>query len=89
MTLGTPDIPYLAQGGIVPATPGGRLAVVGEGREDEAVMPLSKLAALLGNQRSVLELRSGGGRLEDLLIEILRIAIQGRGGNVQVVLGKG
>ncbi|MFI7547202.1 hypothetical protein [Actinoplanes sp. NPDC049599] len=88
-TFGTPDIPYLAKGGIVPATPGGRLAVVGEGREDEAVMPLSKLAALLGNQRSVLELRSGGGRLEDLLIEILRIAIQGRGGNVQVVLGKG
>lgn len=89
MTLGTPDIPYLAQGGIVPATPGGRLVGVGEGGEAEAVMPLSKLAGLLGSQRSVLELRSSGSRLDDLLIEILRIAIQGRGGNVQLVLGKG
>jgi phage-related protein len=52
VTLYTPDIPYLAEGGIVPATPGGRLARVGE-REDEAVIPLSKLAAMLG--------RGGGG----------------------------
>jgi hypothetical protein len=42
-TIGTPDISYLAKGGIVPATPGGRLAVIGEGGEDEAVIPLSKL----------------------------------------------
>ncbi len=33
-------IPHLAKGGIVPATPGGRLAVIGEGRYDEAVVPL-------------------------------------------------
>jgi hypothetical protein len=38
-----PDLPYLAQGGIVPATPGGRLAVLGEGGQDEAVIPLSQL----------------------------------------------
>lgn len=44
-TLNTPNIPYLAQGGIVPATPGGRLVVIGEGGEDEAVVPLSKLGS--------------------------------------------
>lgn len=46
-TVSTPNIPYLAQGGIVPATAGGRLAVVGEGGEDEAVAPLSKLAGMI------------------------------------------
>ncbi|WP_157641219.1 phage tail tape measure protein [Longispora albida] len=43
-----PDIPMLAKGGIVPATPGGRLAVVGEGGQDEAVIPLNRLAGMLG-----------------------------------------
>lgn len=41
--VGELSIPRLAQGGIVPATSGGRLALVGEGGEDEAVIPLSKL----------------------------------------------
>lgn len=35
-----PDIPYLAGGGIVKARPGGTLAVLGEGGQDEAVVPL-------------------------------------------------
>lgn len=34
--------PALAEGGIVPATPGGRLVRVGEGGEDEEIRPLSK-----------------------------------------------
>jgi hypothetical protein len=38
-----PRVPYLAKGGIVPATPGGRLVKVAEGGEDEIVAPLSKL----------------------------------------------
>jgi hypothetical protein len=47
ITLSTPNIPYLAQGGIVPATPGGRLVRAGEGGQDEAIAPLSKLAGML------------------------------------------
>jgi hypothetical protein len=35
-----PNIPLLAQGGVVPQTPGGVLALLGEGRHDEAVVPL-------------------------------------------------
>lgn len=39
-TIGVPNIPRLAQGGIVKAAAGGRLALVGEGGRDEAVVPL-------------------------------------------------
>ncbi|MDT0377224.1 hypothetical protein RM572_00340 [Streptomyces sp. DSM 42041] len=38
---------------------------------------------------AVLEIRSGGSRMDDLLLELLRRAIRVRGGNVQVVLGGG
>ena len=48
--LGT--IPHLAKGGIVPATPGGRLVRVAEAGEDEAVIPLSKAHGLLGGSGS-------------------------------------
>ncbi|MFJ8446830.1 hypothetical protein [[Kitasatospora] papulosa] len=44
VTLSTPDIPYLADGGI---TTGPTLAMIGEGREDEAVLPLSRLDGML------------------------------------------
>jgi hypothetical protein len=37
----------------------------------------------------VLEVRSGGSKLDDLLVEILRKAIRVRGGNVQAVIGQG
>ncbi|HCA85328.1 MAG TPA: hypothetical protein DEQ61_07425 [Streptomyces sp.] len=44
LTLSTPNIPYLAEGGI---TTGPTLAMIGEGREQEAVLPLSKLDGML------------------------------------------
>lgn len=47
VTLSTPNISFLAAGGIVPATPGGRLAVLGEGGRDEAVAPLDRLEAMI------------------------------------------
>lgn len=40
-TIGVPNIPQLAHGGIVKASPGGTLVNVGEGGRDEAVVPLS------------------------------------------------
>lgn len=45
--IGVPQIPYLATGGIVPSTRGGRLVVAGDGGEDEWVVPESKMASLL------------------------------------------
>ena len=49
----TPNIPLLAQGGIVKKRPGGMLAMIGEGKYDEAVIPLNSSAG-----RSALD---GGG----------------------------
>lgn len=46
MPLG--HIPALAEGGIVPATPGGRLVRVAEAGQAEAVVPLSKMAGMGG-----------------------------------------
>ncbi|MFD5724651.1 hypothetical protein ACFWMT_00930 [Streptomyces sp. NPDC058368] len=55
--LDTPDIPYLAEGGV---TTGPTLAMIGEGNEDEVVAPLSKLDGML---RSVANsVRSTGGQ---------------------------
>jgi phage-related protein len=44
-------VPRLAQGGVVPATPGGRLVRVAEAGEDEAVIPLSKLGNIQGGSK--------------------------------------
>ncbi|WP_313891120.1 hypothetical protein [Psychrobacillus sp.] len=49
-----PTIPMLANGGI---TQGATLAMIGEGKEQEAVLPLSKLDALLGKSNN----NSSGG----------------------------
>ncbi|MBB5940077.1 hypothetical protein [Streptomyces zagrosensis] len=43
-----PNIPALAQGGLVEARTGGTLALIGEAGEAEAVLPLSKLERMFG-----------------------------------------
>ncbi|WP_156722678.1 phage tail tape measure protein [Streptomyces apocyni] len=86
-TISTPDIPYLADGGIVT---GPTLAMIGEGREDEAVLPLSKLDQLLTAQspaarmvqpaetRMTIGFEPGGDDLlADLLQEIIRVKFGG------------
>jgi len=67
-----PDIPYLAQGGVVKASPGGTLAVLGEGGRDEAVIPLSRGGGGLGTQRVVIELRGADEAFKRFFREILR-----------------
>lgn len=42
-----PDIPRLATGGLIKRRPGGVLANIAEGREDEAVTPMSELRAMM------------------------------------------
>jgi hypothetical protein len=42
-----------------------------------------------GEQRVVIEIRSGGRAEDDYLVGVLQRAINARGGNVQVVLGGG
>lgn len=53
-----PTIPQLAEGGIVPATPGGRVVRVAEAGQAEAIIPLDKLERLVGGGGS------GGGAFE-------------------------
>jgi hypothetical protein len=48
-TFGVPNIPMLANGGIVKASPGGTLALIGEGGQDEAVIPLNRMGSMGAN----------------------------------------
>lgn len=87
-TISTPDIPMLAEGGIVQARRGGTLALLGEGGRDEAVVPLSRGAttAAVGAQRVDVYLHLDG---DADLVRLFRRAIRVRGGTVQAVLGTG
>jgi phage-related minor tail protein len=84
-TVSTPNIPMLAEGGI--AT-GPTLAMIGEGGDDEAVVPLPKgarqFAAGAGDGRQDLYIHLDG---DEDLVRLFRRAIQNRGGTVQEVLG--
>ncbi|MFE4334266.1 hypothetical protein ACFRQM_34100 [Streptomyces sp. NPDC056831] len=61
-------VPQLADGGIVQARSGGRLAIIGEGGEAEAVIPLSKLERMLGHHPG------GGAALHRLAQAVERLA---------------
>jgi phage-related minor tail protein len=77
-TLRTPNIPYLAEGGIVPATPGGRLAVIGEGAHDEAVIPLRPGMGMGGTTEVVIDMRGAivadERQFEQMVVRALRAA---------------
>ncbi len=79
-TISAPRLPTFHTGGVVPGAPGTEmLAMLQAG---ERVTPAGRSGPM------VLELRSSGARVDDLLVEILARAIKGRGGNVQVALGR-
>lgn len=76
------------------------LTLVGEhGRElvdmapGSRVYPNGATEAMLGRAggggaaRAILELHSNGSRLSDLLMEMIRLSVRARGGDVQIVLG--
>jgi hypothetical protein len=92
----------LAHGGISGAANGAtssNLTWVGENGPELAALPPSTRIFPAGtsqammaksnssDNRTVLEIHSGGTRLDDALVEILRQSIRVRGGNVQLVLG--
>lgn len=93
-----------AHGGVIGAAGGGprsRMTLVGEqGPELVSLAPGSTVHSnpdtrrMLaggggGESRVVLEVHSGGTQLDDLLVDLLRRSIRKRGGDVQVVLGRG
>jgi hypothetical protein len=88
-------------GGAATGGPRGGLTWVGEQGPElvklpggSTVIPAGQSATMAaqgggGGGSMVLEIRSGGSRMDDLLVELLRNAVRSRGGNVQTVLGKG
>ena len=79
-TIAVPKLPKFHTGGVVPGMPGQEvLAVLQAG---ERVTPAGQ-----GNTM-VLEIRSSGSSVDDLLVQILSRAVKARGGNVQVALGR-
>lgn len=91
VTLDTPDIPYLAAGGIVPATPGGMLARLGEGGQPEVVAPLSSLRGgglNVGGPGGVVTVRIELSGPEEVKRLIRRI-VSDNGGSVQTTFGRG
>jgi TP901 family phage tail tape measure protein len=57
------DVPMIAKGGVIPATPGGRLFVAGEGNEMEVVVPGSRVgeewSSLLSGPNALQHLAKG------------------------------
>jgi len=62
--IGNLNLPRLAEGGIVPAQPGGILANIAEGGKSEAVIPLDKLERMLSNAA-----QAGGGGGSGIKVE--------------------
>lgn len=96
VTLSTPNIPMLAEGGI---TTGPTFAMIGEGREQEAVLPLSKLDGMLRSVAGAVR-RTGSDRAQTTTVRIelsgpesmkalIREVVQtdSRGGDVQGFFG--
>jgi TP901 family phage tail tape measure protein len=77
------NIPQLAAGGVVPATPGGRLVLVGEGGRDEEIRPLGSRGSAQ-TMRLVIDVRGGDGELKKLLRKWVRVD---GGGDVQTAFG--
>ncbi len=90
-----------AQGGLVRASAAARSVLVGEEGPELVNLPPGARVNTAGATRGMmgqgngpanvtLTIRSGGGKVDNMLVEILRHAVRVRGGNVQfAVMGKG
>jgi hypothetical protein len=79
-SISAPRLPTMHSGGTVPGTPGANVLAVLQAGETVG----SRSAA---GGRQVIEIRSGGGRFDEALVELLAGAIRSRGG-VDAVFGK-
>lgn len=78
-SISAPRLPKFHSGGTVPGAPGTEMMAILQA--GERVSPAGSGGGV------VLEVRSSGNRVDDLLVEILRSAVRIRGGNAQLVLG--
>ena len=70
VTFDTPDIPLLAKGGIIPATPGGMLARIGEAGQAERVEPLDSDGLSNRDKAMIKYLTSATGGGEGTVINV-------------------
>lgn len=68
-TLGLPDLPRLAQGGIVKASPGGMIAQIAEAGRPERVEPLDP-QGLSVRDRAIIDRLSGGPKNPDITVNV-------------------
>jgi hypothetical protein len=61
-----------AEGGYVPATPGGQLAIIGEGGEGEYVIPESKMGQMGGNHYTINNYMMSTDELDRHIREVVR-----------------
>lgn len=69
-SISLPEIPMLATGGIATAP---TMAMIGEGAEPEAVLPLSKLAALLDGVKKPKPTGGGGGAADTDTVKLTQV----------------
>lgn len=77
--IDAPTLPKFHKGGTVPGAPGSEMMAILQA--GETVTPAGQSSG------AVIEIRSGGSQLDDLLVDVLSRAVSRRGGNVQLVLG--
>ena len=80
-SISAPRLPTYHTGGRVPGAPG--TEVVARLMAGERVLPVSQA----GGGGATVVIRGDGSRIGDLLVEVLRDAIDIRGGSVQTILG--
>jgi hypothetical protein len=68
-TLGLPNIPELAEGGVINPSPGGTLAKIGEAGKPERVEPLDK-DGLSKRDRAIITMLSGQGKGGGITINV-------------------
>ena len=63
----TNNIPEMAEGGVVPATPGGRIVKVAEAGQAEAIIPLNKMNNIVAPQQDNSALIAAINRQTDVI----------------------
>ena len=71
-TIPNVELPRLAEGGIVKARPGGIIANIGEGGQDEAVIPLNKMGKMGNTYNITINANVADARLGEVVVNAIK-----------------
>jgi tape measure domain-containing protein len=71
-TIPNLELPRLANGGIVKAQPGGIIANIGEGGQDEAVIPLNKMGSMGNTYNITINANVADARLGEVVVNAIK-----------------